>query len=561
MEPQAIGRYEIVREVGRGMMGVVYEAHDPALNRTVAVKTIQLAFAVTPGQREEFERRFFAEAKIAARLSHPGIVVVHDVGKDPATGTLFIVFEYLSGQTLGDEISGGRAIPWREALRICAKVADAIHHAHATGVVHRDLKPANIMVLESGEPKIMDFGVAKIETARIQMTATGQFFGSPLFMSPEQSLGNQTDARTDIFSLGTILCTLALGRPLYAAPNIPQILARIIREEPPALSQMVPGVPVDLDYVLARAMAKLPEDRYPQAGMMGEDMEDVLAGAPPRHAAGWNRPAPINGTVASHAALSASLEELLAIPGLAGTASGGSATQLDPASELSGLVESAEPAATPSAGRSAPSAPSTGEQPLLSPKIAFAALAAVAVLPLLLLVFVFRRGPAEPGRADLKQEPRRPPAQVIVSPVPFETPKPERTVHRATPPRATLPPLEPLEVAEPGKNAALMDVVFEHGLKKGVLKLWVDDVLILQEQLRAPVTKKVLILKVRKGRLARTLSVVPGKHTVRVQVSWDDTQRNETTWYEFPPASRRLLLVKLRAGRDLSLEWRRKGED
>src|SRR5918994_4793633 len=152
------------------MMGVVYEAHDPALGRTIALKTIRLVLAASEREREDYERRFLAEARIAAGLSHPGIVVVHDVGRDAEHGILYIALEYLHGRTLA-EMSAEGPLEWHEALRLVGRVAEALHYAHTKGVVHRDIKPANIMVLTSGEPKIMDFGIAKLEAA--QLTSTG----------------------------------------------------------------------------------------------------------------------------------------------------------------------------------------------------------------------------------------------------------------------------------------------------------------------------------------------------------------------------------------------------
>src|SRR5450432_3145067 len=174
-------------------MGVLYEAEDTVLARTVAAKTIELAFTASEGTSREFERRFFTEARVAARLSHPGIVVCHDVGKDPASGKLFIVFEYLSGRTLADRAAEG-PMDWREALGVVVQVARAIHHAHEHGVIHRDLKPANIMLLAAGTSaasagraeavvKIMDFGVARLESLGQRLTRTGQSFGTPLYMS------------------------------------------------------------------------------------------------------------------------------------------------------------------------------------------------------------------------------------------------------------------------------------------------------------------------------------------------------------------------------------------
>src|SRR5262249_42004562 len=157
--------------------------------------TIQLAFAIPEGERAAFEKRFEQEARAAASLSHPGIVVVHDVGRDPGTKTPFIALEFLEGRTLADVIARGEPLPWPKAARLSARVAEALAHAHAKGIVHRDIKPANIMVLDSGQPKVMDFGVAKLPTSTL--TTVGEFFGTPSYMSPEQAKGEAVDPRTD----------------------------------------------------------------------------------------------------------------------------------------------------------------------------------------------------------------------------------------------------------------------------------------------------------------------------------------------------------------------------
>src|SRR5438477_2638611 len=232
-------------------MGVVYEAHDPALGRTIALKTIQVPFAASAREREDYEKRFMAEARIAARLSHAGIVVVHDVGRDGDHGILYIALEHLQGRTLA-ELAAERKLVWRESLRIVGRVAEALAYAHAAGVVHRDIKPANIMIVGYTDPKIMDFGIAKLEAG--QLTSTGQFFGTPLFMSPEQALGQPVDGRTDLFSLGSVAYLLLSGRPPFEAANVPGILSRVAYQHPKPLEDLVPGLPDDVDYVVTRAM-------------------------------------------------------------------------------------------------------------------------------------------------------------------------------------------------------------------------------------------------------------------------------------------------------------------
>ncbi len=289
--PSRVGRYEIRRELGRGMMGVVYEAHDPSLRRAVALKVVRLVFAVTDADKANFEKRFFSEARIAGQLSHPGIVIAHDVGRDPATGLVYLAFELLQGRTLAEMTADGGRLPWVQAFEIGASVAQALHYAHGQGVVHRDVKPANIMVLPTGEPKIMDFGLAKVGVSS-DLTGAGQSVGTPLFMSPEQVQGRKLDGRSDLFSLGSVLYTLLTGTRAFAAENVARIMRRVADHDPPKASTLVRRLPAATDYLLARALAKEPVYRYPDGRTMAEDLEDVLRGAPPRHRSGWTPPPP-----------------------------------------------------------------------------------------------------------------------------------------------------------------------------------------------------------------------------------------------------------------------------
>jgi hypothetical protein len=264
------------------MMGVVYRAHDPALGRDVALKTVQLSFPIDDDQKASFEQRFLAEARAAAGLSHPAIVVVHDVGRDDASGTPFIALEYLHGQTLSERLAAGR-LPAAEALRLAAALARGLHHAHAHGIVHRDVKPANIMILESGAPKLMDFGVAKLPAS--QLTAAGEFFGTPAYMSPEQAMGAVVDGRSDLFSLGCVLYVMLTGERAFDGPSVPTILAMIAHKDVPPPSSRVAALSPAVDAVLARSLAKDPARRYPDGNTLADDLEDVANGRPPRHTA------------------------------------------------------------------------------------------------------------------------------------------------------------------------------------------------------------------------------------------------------------------------------------
>jgi len=314
---RAIGRYELRREIGRGNMGVVYEAYDPRLERTVALKTIRLGFDASPEELEAFEWRFVGEARIAARLSHPGIVTIHDVGQDPGTGDLYIAMEHLVGATLAETLSSGFAFPWREALRVTREVALALHYAHERGVVHRDLKPANVMVLATGQPKIMDFGVARLQDGGVHLTAAGQSVGTPLYASPEQALGEAVDGRADIFSLGAVAYTLLTGSPAFAADSVAGVIARVIGAEPAPPSSLVGHIPPAVDRVIARALAKSPAARYPNGAEFAAAIDAVL-GRTAEPAAGPVLPGKVDDTLAApgrDAALRSHARRRLPTPG------------------------------------------------------------------------------------------------------------------------------------------------------------------------------------------------------------------------------------------------------
>jgi serine/threonine-protein kinase len=295
--PRAIGRYEIRGVIGRGMMGVVYEAFDPDLDRTVALKSVQLTFAASPRQQDGFDKRFLAEARAAAGLSHPAVVVVHDIGRDPATGRPFIAFERLRGRTLDEVVRDQGPLPWRRALELAARIARGLHAAHERGIVHRDIKPANVMVLADGQPKIMDFGIAKLPA--LELTSTGQFMGTPSYVSPEQLATQPLDGRSDLFSLGAVLYFMLTGRIAFDGGTIPATLALVTFRDPAPPSRLAPAVPPAVDDLVACALAKRPSDRHATALELAEDLEAVAADLPPRHLA--RRQHDTLGTIASSA--------------------------------------------------------------------------------------------------------------------------------------------------------------------------------------------------------------------------------------------------------------------
>jgi eukaryotic-like serine/threonine-protein kinase len=533
--PTKIGRYEIRRELGRGMMGVVYEAYDPALSRRIALKTIQLAFAVSEEERRSFEERFLTEARVAARLSHPGIVVVHDVGQDEDTGTLFIALEYLDGRTLEEILRGEQFIAWQEALRITRGVAEALHQAHSQGVIHRDIKPANIMILDSGEPKIMDFGIAKVESSHI--TSAGQSFGTPLYMSPEQLLGRPLDARSDLFSLGTLAYGLLTGQKAFGDASLPRIVARVIHEDPVPPTLVVRGLPPDTDYLIARALAKEPASRYPDGKALAEDASDILAIRPPRHKEGWTQPP--------------SAAQVKADP------STGEAPTIDLHAELERLVADApSPCIKVGApGRSATPQRRTARRVLRwTATIAASALVAGAIVGGLMLTRsrseIGASLAATPPAPEAAATPEAAPTAVEAAPTAVgaaRTPKAPPAAPSKAVPKARRRIRAPSEVTPAAVPLSRLAVAFEHSLKTGTLRIWVDHALVFDGTLNEKVKK---IVKV-------DLSVSPGLHDVTLQVTWDGNVKTKTIAGHF--TSGRVRRASARLGgllkKDLKLEW------
>jgi len=263
-----IGKYAIVRPLGRGAMGVVYLAHDTVLERDVALKVMVAQIADDPGLRERFER----EAKAVARMTHPNVVNVFDLGTH-SDGSSYIAMELLKGQDLQKAMQPGRPMSLRHRLSVVAQVLKGLAHAHEAGIVHRDIKPANIFIQHDGTVKIMDFGVARLATA--SMTGTGHIVGTADYMSPEQVKGARVDGRSDLFSVGCLLYELVLGRRPFRADSLMAIFYKILNEEP---SFVLPagGEHQDLVPILRRALAKPVEQRYQTAYEFANDLGAYL---------------------------------------------------------------------------------------------------------------------------------------------------------------------------------------------------------------------------------------------------------------------------------------------
>jgi len=276
-----LGRYEVVRELGKGAMGVVYLAKDPLIGRLVALKTIRAAAHADDDEAKEFQQRFIREAQAAGILNHPAIVTVHDIGQDDESGMSFIAMEFVEGQNLKEVLAQGRTLTFDQIGDVIAQVADALDFAHSKGIVHRDVKPANIILVEGTRAKITDFGIAKIASGGGNLTTTGQFLGTPNYMAPEQIKGAPVDGRTDIFSLGICLYECLTRRKPFGGDSLTSISYKIVHEPFPPLHEINPQIPAGYEEVVAHCLAKDPTKRYQRARDLAQAVRAVVRGEKP----------------------------------------------------------------------------------------------------------------------------------------------------------------------------------------------------------------------------------------------------------------------------------------
>jgi serine/threonine-protein kinase len=288
---EALGKYEIRRTLGRGAMGIVYEGWDPIIARRVAIKTVKLPDAADP-ETEDALARFRREAQAAGRLTHPNIIAVYDYGE--TSDLAYIVMEYVDGPSLKTLLDKNERFALTDTIRVMQDLMAGLQFSHERGVVHRDIKPANVMLTSTGQAKIADFGIARIESS--SMTQAGTLLGTPAYMSPEQFSAQVVDSRTDIYSSGVLLYQLLTGERPFEG-GLSAIMHKVLTTEPPAPSQLTVTAPPSFDAVVRRAMAKRPDDRYPSANAFAEairvafttpaeptgseDETTMVAGAPP----------------------------------------------------------------------------------------------------------------------------------------------------------------------------------------------------------------------------------------------------------------------------------------
>ncbi len=458
-----IGRYEVVGELGRGAMGVVYQAKDPQIDRLVAIKTIAL-LTDDPQGEQEYRQRFFLEARAAGRLSHPGIVTIFDVGEEPETHSPYIVMEYVAGQPLSKFISSSSKIPARRALRYAQQLAEALDYAHAQGVVHRDMKPANILIGKDAHAKITDFGIAKMNLANI--THTGQVVGTPAYMSPEQLEGIAVDGRSDLFSLGVILYTMLTGHRPFQGNSAATVCYKVANRDPLPASAFDSTFPPDVDYVIARAMAKDPAARYQTGREMALDLHSILRGQTPR--------------------------------------SQGDHSQKN-AAAVTPVAESTQ--------RQVTNAVPTAEETSVRKLLAFVGQAptkreGLAALVLLCAIFFaahYRHNPANNPSPPARTAPTTPVA--AVQPMP-EAPK--------------------VVVPKPAALSSTLQLQVQHHLASATLRLWSDGRLIYTHALRGEATKHLVVFKKVEGTEKEALKLPAGKHKIKVEVEADGYDRSST---------------------------------
>lgn len=262
------GRYHVVKEVGKGAMGVVYRAHDPDIDRIVALKVLRPDRVTS----QDFVSRFLKEAKAIGRLSHPNIVTVYDVGSD--NNNIYIAMEFLEGKPL-NEILRERALSLEEIIRVGSQIADSLRYAHEKGIVHRDIKPPNIILNDEGQVKITDFGIAHIEDpSSTQQTKAGEILGTPMYMAPEQIVGGSVDGRSDLYALGVILYEMTTRKRPFKGDNLASIFHSITQEMPERPEMLNPEIPKPLSDLIMKCIQKRPEERFSTGAQVAEALRN-----------------------------------------------------------------------------------------------------------------------------------------------------------------------------------------------------------------------------------------------------------------------------------------------
>ena len=506
-EIKRFGRYEVVAELGRGAMGVVYQARDPQIDRLVAVKTVSLS-GQEPDAEKEFRLRFTHEAQAAGRLHHAGIVSIFDVGENPENNEPYIVLEYVAGESLNRLLAREKKIPLATALQLTAEIAEALDYAHAQGVIHRDIKPANILITETGHAKIADFGIAKLNLAHF--TIPGRVLGTPAYMAPEQLSGEGVDGRSDLFSLGVILYAMTTGHSPFHGNSATTVCFKVANREPLAASALDLDLPGELDEVISRAMAKSPEERYQRGAELAEDVRQLQQLYSPGSTTTSHRTAFSTGTGTRTGTRSTWTHST----GVRSTKTGRASTT-NPVTEMAraeklvrGVIQKAP------------------IRDLILGAATLIVLVFVGAQTKLIVTPGKQATSASPSSAILPNGPGSNPAPPSTSdaPAPVATPG---VIHPA--PAATAPPRkERAPAVHPAKQIVVplstLDLAVQHQFKEATLFVWVDDKLMLTKPLHGAAQKRLVVFNGMKGVESETLKVPAGTHVIRVRaLSADET--------------------------------------
>ncbi len=542
---------------------MVYRARDPQIDRMVAVKTISI-IDEDGGDEPDFRERFFQEARAAGRLAHPGIVTIFDVGQEEDTRTPFIVMEYVRGCSLSDLVRGeSRRLPLGAALQLVQSVAEALHYAHSQGVVHRDIKPANILISEQGHAKIADFGVAKLNQSHLTLPA--RIMGSPAFMSPEQLNGEQVDARADLFSLTVVLYTILAGYRPFQGNSTATVCYKLVNSEPVPLSSIVVEYPAKLDEILARGMAKNPEQRYQSGLELAAAIQEL------REEQDFEEDASI--------ILSRMVQAVTAQAAKSSAESAFSGARSVPARPAAPRPE------RPSI--SGPSGPALAPHHLVISRSwvrAAGLLSAGALLATSVYLFQSHRSHAEPSKAALNSgqplaQPRAGTASVAGAPAdnkmlqimkdaegettqaapsstaqnaeaasaPVAPPKPRKAVaHGSLPSRKSEADGDQGVLVVHSIAPGSMGIDIEHPFAEAEASVWIDDRLVFSKELHGESRRKLLLFRQVKGEVSEKISVLPGKHQVkvRIQSAEDHYDESRTTSQSFAPGTLKTLDIK-----------------
>jgi serine/threonine-protein kinase len=492
-DTQQFGRYEVVAELGRGAMGVVYKARDPQIDRLVAVKTVSL-WGQEADEEKEFRLRFMHEAKAAGRLHHPGIVAIFDAGETPEKHHPYIVLEYVAGEALNRILAREKKLPLATALQLTQEIAEALDYAHAQGVVHRDIKPGNILITEDGHAKIADFGIAKLNLAHF--TVPGRLLGTPAYMAPEQLSGEAADGRSDLFSLGVILYAMVTGHSPFQGDSATTVSFKVANREPVAASALDLTLPRELDEVIARAMAKDPAQRYQSGGEFAEDVRQLQQ--------------LFNQSSTATALASATQTR-------SGTRSGKTATKV-------GTTVS-----TPHPALGIAQAARFLRTAVLRAPVRDLILGAITVAILVIAgfeskLFVTSRVDVNPPAVS----PTASPSDVQSSSA-KTVPAAETTAAVAVQPAQPTPPRKVHAAASHSSKQIVvptcnLDLAVQHQFKDATLFVWVDDKLALTRPLHGGTQKHLVVFNGIRGVDSETLKIPAGKHVLRVRaLSSDET--------------------------------------